>query len=199
MKILHLDASGRHEGSKSRELTRKMIAQLQTEHPEAQILYRDLAQGLPYVQDNVIQAIYDEAPSLSASDQHTLAVSETLIEELHKADIYVMGVPLYNFSMPASYKAYADLIARPGLSFKMDESGVEGLLKGKKAYFLMTSGGTEIESEQDFLSPWLKQFWNFLGVQDLHFIAAEALDMQASEAEVRQQVQAAKEEIVAQT
>ena len=94
------------------------------------------------------------------------------MKELQDHDTYVIGVPVYNFSMPAAFKAWADLVARAGLTFKYTENGPVGLLANKKAYVVIASGGTLLGSEIDYLSPWLKFYLSFLGVVDVEVIAA---------------------------
>ena len=108
-------------------------------------------------------------------DQQAIALSDTIVEELMEHDTYVIGVPIYNFSMPAALKAWADLSARVGLTFKYGENGPEGLLEGKKAYIVVTSGGTQVGSDIDFLTPWLRHFLGFIGVKDIEIINASGL------------------------
>lgn len=87
----------------------------------------------------------------------------------------MLSLPVYNFTMPSTLKAWADLVARAGTTFRYTESGPEGLLTGKKAYVVIASGGTPIGSEIDFLTPWLRHFLGFLGITDVEIIAADGI------------------------
>ena len=94
---------------------------------------------------------------------------------MQQADQIVFGVPVYNFTMPATLKAWADMVARAGTTFRYTPNGPEGLLAGKKAYIAVASGGTEIGSEIDFLTPWLRFFLGFLGITDVEIVAADGI------------------------
>ena len=94
---------------------------------------------------------------------------------LLEADVLVIGAPIYNFSIPASLKAYFDLVARAGLTFKYTENRPEGLLKNKKAYIVVSSGGTEIGSDIDFAGNYIKHFLGFLGITDVEFVKLDQL------------------------
>ena len=102
-------------------------------------------------------------------------VADALIAELQATDTLVLSLPVYNFTMPSTLKAWADLVARAGTTFRYTESGPEGLLTGKKAYVVIASGGTPIGSEIDFLTPWLRHFLGFLGITDVEIIAADGI------------------------
>lgn len=193
MNILHLDASGRHEDAQSRHLSQEMVDSLQNSH-EGSVVYRDISQGLPFMNDALIASMYMAAEKRSPAQEQILSLSNTLVQEFLKADIVVLGIPIYNFTMPAAFKAYADLIARKGLTFEYTDSGPRGLVGDKDIYVLITTGGTEVGSEDDFLSPWLRHFFAFLGIkQPLEIIAADGLMMatnpekkiKAVEAEIR--------------
>jgi FMN-dependent NADH-azoreductase len=192
MNILHLDASGRHKSSQSRHLSQEMVDSLQQSH-EGTVVYRDISQGLPFVDDTLITSMYMPAQKRSPAQQEVLNLSNTLVEEFLKADLIVLGIPIYNFTMPAAFKAYADLIARKGLTFEYTDAGPKGLVKDKDIYVLITTGGTEVGSEDDFLSPWLRHFFTFLGIeQPIEIIAADGL-MMATHPE--EKIKAAEEEI----
>ncbi len=87
----------------------------------------------------------------------------------------MLGIPVYNFGVPATFKAWADLVARAGTTFKYGANGPEGLLSGKKAYLVAVSGGTPVGSDYDFMTPWLKFFLGFLGITDIEIIAADGI------------------------
>jgi FMN-dependent NADH-azoreductase len=179
--LYHLNSSGRQSGSTSRLLTKELIQKIDPKK-EAKITERDISQGLHFVSEPFINAMYTPAENRSEEQKNILSLSDTLVAELAQADMIFIGVPMYNFAAPAALKAWADLVARAGVTFKYTEKGPEGLLKGKKVYVVVSSGGVKIASPQDFLTPWLKFFLGFLGMDDVTFIAAEGTSINAEEA-----------------
>lgn len=176
-KILHLDASGRHEGSVSRRLSSEIINAIKG---DAEVTYRDLGKGIAFVDDMMIAGYFTPEDKRSDEEKRSLILSDTITKELFDHDVYVFGIPIYNFSMPATFKAWCDLAARSGVTFKYTDKGqVVGLLKGKKAYIAIVSGGTPIGSEADFLTDWLRYFLNFLGIEDIDMICAADLQKDA--------------------
>ena len=121
-----------------------------------------------------------------------LALSQQLVNEVLEADVIVISAPIYNFSVPASLKAYFDLIARAGLTFKYSESGPVGLLEGKKAYVVVSSGGVEIDSDVDFAGKYIRHFLGFLGISDVEMIKLDLLmfDAEAKQETANKQIQA---------
>ena len=173
--ILYITASIRGDESVSRSLGQKLVDKL-AKRQNATVVTRDLAKNdLPYIDADRFAA--NLAPYADRStEQHELAkIADELIEELQQADIIVFSVPVYNFSVPATVKAWADLVARAGTTFRYTENGPEGLLTGKKVYLTAATGGTPIGSEVDFMSPWLKFFLGFLGMNDVEIVAADGI------------------------
>ena len=173
--ILHITASIRGEESVSRSLGQKLVAKL-AKSQGSEIVTRDLSKNdLPYIDADRFAA--NLAPYADRStEQHELAkIADELIEELQQAETIVFSVPVYNFSVPATVKAWADLVARAGTTFRYTENGPEGLLTGKKVYLTAATGGTPIGSEVDFMSPWLKFFLGFLGMHDVEIVAADGI------------------------
>jgi FMN-dependent NADH-azoreductase len=191
MKILHIDASARKGDSVTRKLSAQLVSRLAGNNGE--VTYRDLSEGLPFVDETKIAA-YFTAPE-ARTDEHRLAIalSDTIVSELKNNDVVVMGVPIYNFSMPAAFKAWADLAARVGETFRYTESGPVGLLENKKAYVVIASGGTKVDSQIDFLTPWLRHYLGFIGIKDVTVISADALnqDFDAGLAQAKRQLAAA--------
>ena len=110
-------------------------------------------------------------------EQHAkLGESAAMVAELQQADVIVIGAPIYNFGVPASLKAWVDMIARARLTFRYTEQGAEGLLKGKKAYVVVASGGVPVDSPADFATPYLRQALKFIGITDVEVIAADRLN-----------------------
>ena len=173
--ILHITASIRGDDSVSRSLGTKLVETLAAKE-DATVTVRDLAKNdIPFIDADRHAA--NLAPYADRSDeQHGLAeIGDTLIDELEAADTIVFSVPVYNFAVPATVKAWADLVARAGRTFRYTPNGPEGLLTGKKVYLTAASGGTAIGSEIDFMSPWLKFFLGFLGMHDVELVAADGI------------------------
>ena len=173
--ILHITASIRDGESVSRSLGSKLVEKLSAKQ-DTKVIIRDLAKNdIPFIDAERFAANLSPYAERSP-EQHELAkVADELIEELKGADTIVFSVPVYNFSVPATVKAWADLVARAGTTFQYTANGPEGLLTGKKAYIAIASGGTPIGSEMDFMSPWLKFFLGFLGINDVEMVAADGI------------------------
>jgi FMN-dependent NADH-azoreductase len=184
--ILYITASIRGEESVSRALGSRIVEQLRAKG-EATLVERDLARNdVPYVDADRFAA--NLAPYADRSDgQHELArIADTLIDELKQADIIVFATPVYNFSVPATVKAWADLVARAGTTFRYTAEGPEGLLTGKKAYLAIASGGTPVGSPGDFATGWLRFFLGFLGITDIEMVAADGILGAGGEAKIEQ-------------
>jgi FMN-dependent NADH-azoreductase len=176
MHVLQIDASARQDGSISRELVADLMAALEDRHGALTVTRRDVAGGLPFINEDWIRANFTPAEERSATDRCTLALSDELVAELEAADVIVIGAPIYNFSVPATLKAWIDLIARARLTFRYTESGVEGLLRNKKAYVVVPSGGVEVGSAVDFATPYLRHALGFVGITDVEIIGARGAD-----------------------
>jgi FMN-dependent NADH-azoreductase len=174
MKILHIDASARKGDSVTRNLSAKLVSRLAADSGE--VTYRDVSQGLPFLDEAKIAAYFTAPEARSDEDREAIALSDTIVSELKNNEVLVIGVPIYNFSMPASLKAWADLAGRVGETFRYTETGPVGLLENKKAYIVIASGGTTIDSPIDFLTPWLRHYLGFIGIKDVTVISAEALN-----------------------
>ena len=178
--VLRIDASARHSGSESRALTQRIIDRL----APATVIYRDLAVAMPAIDADWLAANWTPADDRTDAQRQTLALSDTLIEEIKSADTIVIGAPIYNFGIPATLKTWIDLIARAGITFKYSETGPQGMLTGKRAIVAITSGGTQVGSEIDFASGYLRHVLGFVGITDVQFVAADQLmvDAEASHA-----------------
>jgi len=157
---------------------------------QTKVTYRDVSQGLSFVDELMIGAYFTQKEERSEEQHQAISLSDMIVAELIAADTVVIGLPIYNFSMPAGFKTWSDLAARVGETFKYTENGPVGLLEGKKAYVAVASGGTKIGSEIDFLTPWLRHFLGFIGIYDVEIIQAEAINRDADKA-----VQAARASI----
>ena len=168
--IIH--SSGRQQDSLTRRLTSRVLQQLQEQHPQLTVTERDLATGMPFVNEQWIGANFTTADQRSADQLQTLSDSDQLVAELQQADWIIIGSPIYNFSVPAVLKAWVDQVARAQLTFRYTEQGPEGLLKNKQAILVMASGGVPIGSDMDFATPYLQQVMGFLGITDVQVLDA---------------------------
>ncbi|MGC3938798.1 FMN-dependent NADH-azoreductase [Roseobacter sp. EG26] len=185
--ILHIDASARHTGSTTRDLSAKIVERL-----GGDVLYRDLTTALPQINETWVTANFTPADQRDAQHQKALALSDTLVEEIQAADVLVIGAPVYNFGVPAALKAWIDLIARAGVTFAYTENGPKGLLEGKRAVIALATGGTEIGSEVDFASGYLRHIMGFIGITDVQIVAADRVmsDADAAHAKATAQINA---------
>lgn len=182
LNVLTVMASARRQDSISRGLVAYMLDTLREADPDLRLRVRDLAEGLPLLDARWIGASFTPADQRDAVQRETLALSDTLVGELQAADVLVIGTPIYNFSIPAALKAWIDLVARAGVSFRYTENGPQGLLRGKQALILIASGGTPVGSEIDFASGYLRHVLGFLGIEDVTVIAADRIMQQQGEA-----------------
>jgi len=190
--VLEVSASARIEGSASRQLSKDLIAALDDRHDGVQVVHRDLVDGLPFVDEDWIEANFTPGETRTEIHRKTLAFSDSLVAELRNADILVIGVPVYNFSIPASLKAWIDMIARARETFRYTENGPEGLLEGKKAYLVVATGGVPVDSPMDFATPYLRHVLAFIGITDVEVIAADKLNSQAEESMDQARIQIAE-------
>lgn len=172
--ILRIDASARHQGSTTRTLTERLVERLLDQSYGAKIVHRDLAATPPALLDESwVFANFTDDAERSAEQKAALATSDELIAELEAADTIVIGVPVYNFGIPAALKAWIDLIARARRTFRYTEAGPEGLLRNKKAYLVVASGGVPVGSDYDFATGYLRHVLGFVGITDVTIIAAD--------------------------
>jgi len=178
--ILHIDASPRGDRSVSRTLAKEFIESWKSVHPEDTITYRDLGHNpVPFITETWIAA------SFTPPDQHTpemadaIHLSNQLVDELLAADRYVFSIPMYNFAIPANFKAYIDQIVRAGRTFAVDANGYHGLLQNKQALLILAQGGTYPEGspgyDYDLQTPYLKLILGFMGITEMQFVYADNL------------------------
>ncbi|MEL6725774.1 MAG: NAD(P)H-dependent oxidoreductase [Pseudomonadota bacterium] len=172
--ILHVDASARTEGSVTRALSQSMVEKLST--ADTAVVKRDIGlTPLPILTEDWVGANFTPDENRTAEQVAALELSDTLIAEIEAADALVLGVPIYNFGVPATFKAWIDLIARARKTFKYTDNGPVGLLEGKKAYVVIASGGTPSGAEIDFATPYVRHILGFLGIHDVTVVAADQL------------------------
>lgn len=174
MGIYHIDASSRKENSITRKFSQHIVQTIQ-EKENKEVTYRDLgsAKGLKFVDNTIVGALFVPEDQRSEEQKEALKPSDLIIREAENNDTWVIGLPIYNFSVPATFKAWADMLARAKRTFSYTENGPVGLLKNKKVYVVIASGGTEIDSNIDFATPWLRLFLGFVGVDDITIIKAD--------------------------
>lgn len=174
--VLNIQASARHDGSVTRQLSDKILTEIAAD----QTITRDLATGLPLLGAAWLAANFTLADDRTDVQRETLALSDSLITEIKQADTIVIGSPVYNFSVPAVLKAWIDQIARVGVTFKYTPDGPVGLLSGKRAIIVIASGGTSVGSDIDYASGYLKHIMGFIGITDVTIIVADALGNDAN-------------------
>jgi len=178
--LLQIQSSLFSSGGHSSQLTHEFVSAWQRSHPNTQIKMRDLAlDPLPHLDADRVTAFFTPPESRTAEQQSVVDLSDELIEELKRAEIIVIGVPMYNFGIPSTLKAYFDHIARAGVTFRYTENGPEGLLAGKKTYVFATRGGQYAGTVLDSQTRYLRDFLGFLGIVDVEFVYAEGLNMGA--------------------
>ena len=173
--ILRLDATINPAASVSRKLTDRILARLTAAHPAATVTERDLSTGLPPIDAAWVGAVFTPAEDRSPEQAAIAALSDALIAEVKAADVLVIGLPIYNFGVPAPLKTWFDQIARKGETFFYTEAGPQGLLTGKRAIVALSSAGTKLGSEIDFASGYVRHMLGFMGITDVDFVAADAM------------------------
>lgn len=173
--VLRIDASARRTGSESRKLADRIIERLA---PNI-LITRDLMQAPPVIDEAWLAANWTPEADRSDAQRETLALSDQLISEIKAADTLVISTPIYNFGIPASLKAWVDQIARAGITFNYSPNGPIGLMQGKRAIIAIASGGTQVGSDIDWASDYLKHIMGFIGITDVEFVAADQLMVDA--------------------
>ncbi len=178
MNILQINSSARSAASHSTGLSTFLVERLLLQHPPATLTVRDLgATPHPMLDETALQALFAPAAQRTPEQSARVALDDALIAEIQAADIVVLGVPMYNFGVPAQLKNWIDAIARVQVTFRYTDQGPQGLLQGKKVYVAFTRGGIYRDTPNDTQTPYLKAFFGFLGMTDVAFFYAEGLAM----------------------
>jgi FMN-dependent NADH-azoreductase len=176
--LLQLNSSIFSSGGHSSQLADEFVTTWQAHNLTAQIIRRDLAKDpLPHLDAARVSAFFTPPEARTPEQQAYIAESDALINELKQAQAVVIGLPMYNFGIPSTLKAYFDQIARAGVTFRYTENGPEGLLSGKKAYIFATRGGLYAGTALDSQTTYIRNFLNFIGITDIEFVYAEGLNM----------------------
>jgi len=174
--LLKLNTSIFGENGASSRLTDAFVARWLAAHLGARVIERDLATDpVPHLTADVFAGFNAQPGERSPAQQAAVDVSDALIDELKRSDVLVLGLPMYNFGVPSTLKAYFDYIGRGGETFRYTENGPEGLLTGKEAYVLAARGGVYDGAPSETETSYVRQFLSFLGIADIEFVYAEGL------------------------
>ena len=176
MIIYQIDSSARKEGSTSRALAKKLLNRIKK--PEDKVIYRDLNNEMVFVSGLTESGMNIDEKDQNENHKKMFKLSDQLVKELKESDVIIISAPIYNYGPPATLKAWSDLAARVGETFRFKPNGRrEGLLKNKRAYLVITSGGTKLNSSEDFLTPWLRFILNFFGIEKIDIICADQMSL----------------------
>jgi FMN-dependent NADH-azoreductase len=181
--ILHIDSSPRGDLSKSRKLAHDFAFRWKNSHPNDKFIYRDLSRTLiPHITQEWIEATTQSSEYLTSEQSNVLRLSDELVDEFLLADRCIFSVPMYNFSVPSSFKAYIDQIIRFDRTFTVKEGKFSGLTKDKRVLFITARGqdysaGSPYEA-WDCQEPLLRYTFQFMGVTNIQFIHANGLDLE---------------------
>ena len=179
-RLLHIDASSRIEGSFSRQLTQTFVTQWQQANPRHDIIYRDIGTfPIPHIDETWVAAYETETEQRTPEMNSAIALSDTLIDELMAADCYVFGIPMYNLTVPSSFKAYIDQIVRRDRTLRIENGIPQGQLQNKKLLVITTRkfnyrSGSGREN-RDFLAPYLHAIFAVLGLTQITYIHVDKL------------------------
>ena len=180
LNILSVSASVQGDHSTSRRLANELIVELKNKAGSAQICERDVSNNdVAMVTAEHIGAFYTPADERSDEQNALLSQSDALLSELKAANTLVIATPMYNFGIPASLKAWVDLICRVGETFRYTENGPEGLLDIDTMYLVVATGGAPVGSAVDFVVPYMKQIAAFIGIKNVEVIAADGMNVDA--------------------
>jgi FMN-dependent NADH-azoreductase len=199
--ILHIDTSPRGERSISRALSYEFITSWKDTHAGDTVTYRDLGHNpVPHVNEAWIAAAFTPPDTHTPELSEAIKLSDSLIDEFIAADRYVIGVPMYNFNIPSTFKAYIDQIVRVGRTFTIDENGYKGLVDSSKKLLIITARGGSFPpgtpfAAYDYQEPYLRAIFGFLGITDVTFIHADSL---SAGDEAREKSLAAAKDAIAQ-
>ena len=175
--LLQINASINNGNGQSSQLAKQFVTAFQKRKPEATVVVRDVAaaEPVPHLDAARFAAFITPAEQRNDAQHSVVAYSDTLIDELRRADVIVLGLPMYNFCVPSQLKAYFDHIARAGVTFKYTGNGPVGLLTGKKAYVFAARGGQYAGTPLDTQTNYVRDFLRFVGIKEVEFIYAEGL------------------------
>jgi FMN-dependent NADH-azoreductase len=191
--ILLIKSSLNGEQSHSNTLSQSLVKQLNAKG-NVTIVRRDLAKdNLPHLTQAEMGAWMTEIAQRSQEQTDLATISDDLIEELKNSDTIVVAMPMYNFGVPSTFKAWVDRVARAGITFQYTENGPAGLLKDKTVIVVASRGGIYAGTQKDSQTQYLKDVFSFMGMEDITFIYAEGLNMLGSDERLAQAQQTINE------
>lgn len=174
--LLQINSSIFSNGGQSSRLAERFVAAWRETNPGATVTVRDLAsEPVPHLDAARFGAFIAKPEERTVEQRAAADYSDVLIAELKAADVIVLGLPLYNFGLPSTLKAYFDHVGRAGHTFKYTEKGPVGLLSGKKAYVFAARGGLYEGTPRDTQTAYVRDFLGFMGITDVEFVYAEGL------------------------
>jgi FMN-dependent NADH-azoreductase len=180
-KILNIQSSPRGAASSSIQLADAIIGKLRVVYPDAVVETVDLVRThFPHLEEAHLNSFFTPSEHHTMKERVAIRHSDESIRAIREADILVIGAPMYNFAIHSALKAWIDHIVRHGVTFAVSEKGVEGLLKGKKVYVAISSGGIYSEGGMkgmDFIEPYLRTILGFIGLTDITFFRVEGLNV----------------------
>ena len=181
MKILNIISSPRGNASYSIKLSNAIVEKIKDAYPGSEVKTHDLTHSpFPHLEESHLASFYTPTEKLSADNIEAIRHSDEAINELKDADYIVIGAPLYNFSIHSTLKAWIDHISRSGVTFKYSDKGPEGLIKNKKVFLSIASGGIYSEGpmkQYDFVEPYLKAFLGFIGMTNVTTVRVEGVSI----------------------
>jgi FMN-dependent NADH-azoreductase len=174
--LLQITSSLNADAGQSSRLAKRFVAAWRESNPNGEVIERDLAkQPVPHLDDARFAAFFSKPVERTIEQQRVVDYSDRLIDELKRAEVIVLGLPMYNFGVPSTLKAYFDHIARAGVTFRYTDKGPVGLLGGKEVFVFAARGGLYAGTPRDTQTPYVREFLSFLGMDDVEFIYAEGL------------------------
>ena len=174
--LLKIQSSIFSDGGQTSQLSERFVAAWRKANPGGKVIVRDLAaQPVPHLDAARFGAFLAKLEERTPEQQAVVNYSDALIEELKRADVVVLGLPMYNFGLPSTLKAYFDHVGRAGITFRYTEKGPVGLLTGKKVYVFAARGGLYAGTQNDTETPYIRAFLSFIGMSDIEFVYAEGL------------------------
>jgi FMN-dependent NADH-azoreductase len=174
--LLQIQSSIFSGGGQSSQLAERFVAAWRASNPGGKVIVRDLAaEPVPHLDAARFGAFLAKPGERTPAQQAVVDYSDTLIDELKRADVVALGLPMYNFGLPSTLKAYFDHVGRAGVTFKYTEKGPAGLLTGKKVYVFAARGGLYAGTPNETQTPFIRTFLSFIGMDDIEFVYAEGL------------------------
>lgn len=182
--LLQIRSSIFGDNGQSSQLASRFVQSWQKANPTGKVIVRDLAlEPIPHLDATRFGAFLAKPGQRTPAQAEVLRQSDALIDELKQADVVVLGLPMYNFGIPSTLKAYFDHIARAGVTFKYTEKGPVGLLTGKEVFVFAARGGLYAGTSRDTQTGYVREFLGFLGLDSIRFVYAEGLNISAQSKE----------------